>query len=846
MSTGKASWVLIPTSEAAPTNEVEYLVSGTLSYVQSGVPLRIPLAPTSIKVLPNAALQVKYFLQRDVFSDDPFTEVIEPSEPFALAVMLKNVGYGTARNVRITSAKPEIVENVSGLFIFFDILATEVAGQNMTPSLTANFGNLAPGDLRAGKWLFKSTLQGLFVDYAASFEHLDGLGDPRLSLIKSVEIHEMTRIVSDHRAGADTLPDYLVHDGTGDTNDWLDLPDTLYLSDGRVEPVSVVTTGAVSSAVGPGMLQVTVTAPMPAGWAYLRLPDPQGADGDRKYRLVRVQRTGGAELPAANFWQTDRTFLGHYVRPLNENSIHLLDFDSTGSYTLTYATTASTDVTPPVSAVLALPADSYEQIPLQWSGQDEAGGSGIAFYDIYVSDNGGAFTRWLTQTTATGAIYPGVPGHRYEFYSVAIDRAGNRESAPGMPDAQTVVTLFNVAPVLTVGPNQTVDEGATVLIPNSATDANAEQILTFSLGVPRPPGASGAAINPSSGLITWPTSEATGPSTNLFTVIVADNGLPPMSATGYVTVVVREVNLPPILAVVTNRVINEGFLLLITNSASDYDIPASALTFSLAGKVPDGASINETSGLFRWQPTDTQGPSTNLITVIVTDDGVPRLSATQQFYVVVRDTNPDFVLSLGSTNLYTGEANSVLVTLQSGIELTYITFDFEAADGRLTNWTSASVPGEVTDVTLSSVPPNRYRVALVLNPANMVSGSRPLARLDFMAVPAAGSAFVPLVVDNLVGLRSTGLPVANVSGLGGRVAIVDRQPLVDATHGPAGALGLVLYGHPNTTYLLQSTPNMLVPQWTDDLTWPLTNRFQVFEIAPETIQPTRFFRAREW
>ena len=146
-----------------------------------------------------------------------------------------------------------------------------------------------------------------------------------------------------------------------------------------------------------------------------------------------------------------------------------------------------------------------------------------------MSDNGGPFTLWLSQTTATGAIYPGVAGHRYGFYSVAVDRAGNRESAPGMPDAQTKVTLFNVAPVLVVGTNQTVDEGATVFIANSATDANAEQILTFSLGVPRP---AGAYINPSSGLITWPTSEATGPSTNLFTVIVADSGLPPMSATG--------------------------------------------------------------------------------------------------------------------------------------------------------------------------------------------------------------------------------------------------------------------------------------------------------------------------
>jgi subtilase family serine protease len=837
-ATGQAVWTVVPGSDAAPDSAQRFYVSGTMRYTAEGLAVEIPLAPAEITVQPNPKLVVKYFHQRDVFSDDPFTPEIEPSIPFSLAVMVQNQGKGVARDVTVTSAQPKIIENEKGLLIDFKIVATEVAGQNMTPSLTANFGSINPGQIAIGRWLLSSTLQGLFIDYKASFEHLDGLGNKKLSLIDRVEIHEMTHLVQAGGSFEDGKPDFLVNDGSNARN----LPDTLYLSDGRIEPVSVIESGIFSDAPGSGHMVVTMSVNAPSGWAYLRLPEL----GAGQYALATVRRSDGAVLNANNFWQTDRTFIGMGRRPIRENILHVLDYHGTGGqeiYTLTYVPKAQLDTTPPVSAVLPLPADSYAQIPLQWSGQDEPGGSGVASYDIRVSDNGGDFTPWLTQTTATGAIYPVVPGHRYEFYSVAIDRAGNRESAPGTPDAHTTVTLSNVPPVLTVGTNQTVDEGATVFIPNSATDANAGQILTFSLGVPRP---AGAYINASSGLITWPTSEATGPSTNLFTVMVADNGLPPMSATGYVTVVVREVNLPPILAVVTNRVINEGFLLLITNSASDYDFPASALTFSLGGVVPAGATINSNSGVFRWQPTDTQGPSTNLITVIVTDDGVPPLSATQQFYVVVRDTNPDFVLSLGSTNLFTGEANSVLVTLQSGIELTYITFDFEAADGRLTNWTLVQVAGEVASGNISSPAPNRYRVALVLNPANMVSGSRPLARLDFMAVPAAGSAFVPLGVDALVGIRNTGLPVVNVSGLGGRVAIVDRQPLVDATHGPAGLPVLVLYGHPSTTYILQSTPNMLVPQWSDDLAYPLTNRFQVFEIAPATIQPTRFFRAREW
>jgi hypothetical protein len=37
--------------------------------------------------------------------------------------------------------------------------------------------------------------------------------------------------------------------------------------------------------------------------------------------------------------------------------------------------------------------------PLE-SGQDDSGGSGIAFYDIYISDNNGPFILWLGRSLA--------------------------------------------------------------------------------------------------------------------------------------------------------------------------------------------------------------------------------------------------------------------------------------------------------------------------------------------------------------------------------------------------------------------------------------------------------------
>ena len=80
-----------------------------------------------------------------------------------------------------------------------------------------------------------STLQGLFINYSATFEHLDGQGNPRLSLIDEVRIHEMNRLVHAGGPFADGKPDFLVND-VADTRD---LPDTLMQRPESVEPTSI-------------------------------------------------------------------------------------------------------------------------------------------------------------------------------------------------------------------------------------------------------------------------------------------------------------------------------------------------------------------------------------------------------------------------------------------------------------------------------------------------------------------------------------------------------------------------------------------------------------------------------
>lgn len=95
------------------------------------------------------------------------------------------------------------------------------------------------------------------------------------------------------------------------------------------------------------------------------------------------------------------------------------------------------DVTPPASQVAVLPGSSCSGIAVSWSGTDAH--SGIADYDVFVSENGGGFVPWRTETTATASVFYGTVGSTYAFYSVARDAAGNEEAPPASPDASTAV-----------------------------------------------------------------------------------------------------------------------------------------------------------------------------------------------------------------------------------------------------------------------------------------------------------------------------------------------------------------------------------------------------------------------
>ncbi|MBI3867402.1 MAG: hypothetical protein HY299_02640 [Verrucomicrobia bacterium] len=103
-------------------------------------------------------------------------------------------------------------------------------------------------------------------------------------------------------------------------------------------------------------------------------------------------------------------------------------------------------------------------------------------------------------------------------------------------------------------------------------------------------------------------------------------------------------NTPPKLPSIGDTTVVVGSILAFNVGATDDDVPANQLAYSLDAGAPYGSSI-DLGGTFVWTPSEAQAMATYQITVRVTDDGVPPLSASQSFRVTVcrRDANGDVI-----------------------------------------------------------------------------------------------------------------------------------------------------------------------------------------------------------
>ena len=329
--TGTATVLFIPSKYAAPTEPVQYSFGGTLTYTDpfSGLEVTRILTPITLTVKPTPELDLTYFMQRDVYGDDPLTEAVEPMEPAEFSLLINNIGYGDATNVRMVTNQPEIVDNEKGLLIDFEILSAQLNGGEKTlalgGSIPTDFGTIPAHSQAYAQWWFQSSLLGHFTDYDVQATHVTSYGNPDLSLLNDVTIHELIRSI---KVDDGEVTGFVVNDLT----DAEDTPDMVYFTDGTTAEVALAA-DAVAEQQSNTEYWLTVNPSQP-GWNYGRITDPTFG----RAKLVSIQRqSDGSEINLRNFWQTDRT-LRDGKDWLYENNLHFVDqmANSAETYVLTF------------------------------------------------------------------------------------------------------------------------------------------------------------------------------------------------------------------------------------------------------------------------------------------------------------------------------------------------------------------------------------------------------------------------------------------------------------------------------------------------------------------------------
>lgn len=319
---GTATVLFIPEPGAAPTVPRPYSFGGNLSYIDpfSGLRVTMPLVPVTLTVNPSPDMFLHYFLERDVLGDDIFTSEVEPSIPAKLGLMIENNGYGEATNVRIESAQPQVIDNENGLALNMNLIGTRLQGEDANMGLTnINFGNINPLSTKVGEWLFTSNLLGHFTGYETNLVHSDSRGNPDLSLISGLELHELIRSINVYGGLDDGIEDFLVNE-VPDANDH---PDAIYLTQGNtVYDVAESFVGEFIGAIQyPEFTNTLSFDPVDSLWNYIELDDP----GEGNFEIVSVTRDGdGFRLPLTNAWLTYVTIPDSKVQ-VYENKFHIVD-----------------------------------------------------------------------------------------------------------------------------------------------------------------------------------------------------------------------------------------------------------------------------------------------------------------------------------------------------------------------------------------------------------------------------------------------------------------------------------------------------------------------------------------
>ncbi|MHB1309158.1 MAG: putative Ig domain-containing protein, partial [Limisphaerales bacterium] len=352
-----------------------------------------------------------------------------------------------------------------------------------------------------------------------------------------------------------------------------------------------------------------------------------------------------------------------------------------------------------IAGLLALRAAA--DVTLAWDANTEAD---VVGYRLHFGTTSGSYTQQLDVGNATTGTVGGLDAGRIYFFAATAVNATGAES-DFSNEIEYQVPQPNRAPTLEPLGDRTGPEGSELRFVAQAADADLPaQTLQFTLGMGAP---GGAVIDSATGEFRWTPTEAQGPGTFPLTIVVTDNGSPRWSASQSFVVTVTEVNAAPVVAAIANRTVGEGSEVSFALSATDADLPAQTLSYAIDSGAPVGASLNASTGLFRWTPTEAQGPSTNVVTFSVTDSAGAKSVGTAMIMVTEVNSAPVLVGVVGQSVTLAWDASPEPEVV--GYRLYW---------GTTSGQYTASVDvGEVTSATISGFDPGAeyYFAATALN-----------------------------------------------------------------------------------------------------------------------------------
>ena len=321
---------------------------------------------------------------------------------------------------------------------------------------------------------------------------------------------------------------------------------------------------------------------------------------------------------------------------------------------------------------------------------------------------------------------------------------------------------------------QTVDEGEELSVTATANDADLpDDQLTFSII----DGPDGLVIGSATGEIAFTPTEAQGPDVYSVTVGVSDSD-GNTSATTF-EVQVGEVNLPPVLAPIAEQRVTVGQSVGFTATATDPDLPANALTFSLGANAPAGATIDPSTGEFSLATNAADPEATLEFDVIVTDEG--GLSDSQTVTIVVSQIPVDVIVTAGLTrDTAPGGVNNDLITFDPSIEgslLTNGSASVSTLSVGLTSGTLVDVSSAVnssdgtfalTEAQLEQInggPLAEGQITVFLQATDEQGNSSSLTEFTFeldQTAPALAADLTAITDTDVIGDRTTELAVVDV------------------------------------------------------------------------------------